>query len=148
MTAHDPNRFVTALCALLLLLGGACKKSAGPSTSQASGQQGPFEVVDMEMGKSLKSDNSVTEPTLVFGKNDAFYFSVLSKGAGKVAYRLQGSFQDGSLFVDESRIVNLEGPAATEFHVVKPVGGWRVGGYQVRLSVNGETSLTRDYEVR
>jgi hypothetical protein len=161
MTNRDRQWLGGALFASLLLVASCGKKEApaggaaapapsggqaAPSAPEPAPSGDPFAYAGLEIGNSLGPDGRVQKPTLKLARTDTQYFVVLNKGGGKVAFRVFGTFQDGSPFVDETRIVEVKG-ASTEFHVAPPTGGWKPGKYAVRILINGETAASQEYDI-
>ena len=156
-----------ALVVALALAGGvACKRSpeaagqpAGQGTpvGEASGS-GPkenasasieaVEPVDLEVGRTLKPDNHVTDKSTRFQPNDSIYIVVMSKGSvSGVRMEAVVSYQTGAMVYDSSRVVDLKGPAATVFQASN-ASGWPVGKYQLRVMIAGKSYRTWDFEVK
>ncbi|MGH9317237.1 MAG: hypothetical protein ACRD1P_09030 [Thermoanaerobaculia bacterium] len=106
------------------------------------------EPVDLEVGRSVKPDNHVAEPALVFKPADTIHFVLDSRGSvSGVKIQLVVTFQTGAPVFESNRVVNLSGPTATDLHASNP-GGWPVGKYQGRVLINGRSYRTWDFEVK
>jgi hypothetical protein len=107
-----------------------------------------FSVSAIEVGKGIGPDKRIAEPTTTFAPRDTIYVSVATEGAApSKTITAKWSFQDGQVVsVDSLRIVPT-GPAATEFHIVKP-SEWPVGKYKVEIRVNGGAAQSKEFEVK
>jgi hypothetical protein len=153
--------------AAFFLEGISCKRStsetagqtsSGATTSSAApgktdGQPNPGATVEkvdpvrLEAGRALK-DNRVVEPVTVFKPNDTIYFVLVSNGtASGASLHVLVTDQRGVPVFDSTRVVDLNGPSATEIHASKP-GGWPVGRYQARLYIGDKSYSTWDFEVK
>lgn len=142
---------------LALLVSPACKRGSEQAGNPSGGPEPPWNEsvtmeqvhpVNIELGRGLRKDNHVAEPALVFRPNDSFDFAVVTEGTAagpKIAAVV--TYQTGAPVFETSRVVNLEGPAVTAFRASN-VDGWRVGKYQLRILVNGESFGTKDFEVQ
>lgn len=141
-----------ALCLATALAATACQKSetqTSTSGTDATSQTQGVEVSRIDLGKSVGSDNRVTENVDAFHPNETIYASVVTTGSAPSAeIRTRFTFQDGQVVDESSRtIAPSGGEAATEFHISKP-DGFPVGKYRVDVFVNGSQAGTKEFEVR
>jgi hypothetical protein len=142
---------------LTVVAAGGCKKktetaAAAPDTTAAAAPApapAPFSVQGVEVGKQIGTDKKVTSPTTTFGPKDTIYASVSTDGAAPsktiVAKWTYGP--NAKPVKTDSQTIAPSGPAATEFHIVKP-SGWPVGKYKVDIVVDGSSAGSKDFEVK
>ncbi len=111
----------------------------------------PAAVSGVTLGKAIGSDGAVTAATEKFGVKDAtVYASIATTGEG-TAVRLKATFfymgkKEQMVGEAMERMVDLKGPASTEFHVEKK-SGWPKGKYRVDVELNGEKVSSKEYTV-
>jgi len=129
--------------------GSPTGEAAAPSPKEnASATIEAAEPVDLEVGRSLKPDNHVTERSTRFQPNDTIYIVFLSKGSvSGVRMEAAISYQTGAMVYDSTRVVDLKGSASTVFQASNP-SGWPAGRYQMRFMVAGKSYRTWDFEVK
>jgi hypothetical protein len=80
----------------VILFGCSCSRSEPPVT------QKPLTITDIDLGRSLASDKTITEKTDAFGPKDTIYVSVRTEGTASTAtLTARWSFEGGQP-VDES----------------------------------------------
>jgi len=153
---------VAALAAPLAL--GACKRSDTTTTAAtpppaaapkvespppaAPPAPAPFRVTSVEVGNAISPDKRVTTPTATLGQKDTIYASVASDGAApSVTLTARWTYQDGQVVDETTQTIAPKGPAASEFHIVRP-DGWPAGRYQVEILADGRSVGTKEFEVR
>jgi hypothetical protein len=125
---------VVTLSVLVLVLTGA-----------AACSRQPLEVMTIQVGRSLNSDNSVGTITTRFKPGDTMYASVITEGpgAGTLSARWLSA---GRVLTEETKRVRYSDRAATEFHM-NFAGGLPPGQYRVELFLDGEPIGARDLTV-
>ena len=125
---------VVTLSVLVLALTGA-----------AACSRQPLEVMTIQVGRSLNSDNSVGTITTRFKPGDTMYASVITEGpgAGTLSARWLSA---GRVLTEETKRVRYSDRAATEFHM-NFAGGLPPGQYRVELFLDGEPIGARDLTV-
>jgi hypothetical protein len=126
-------RLAGAVLVGMLLVAGGCRA------------RDPLQVSNIQLGRSLNSDDTVGNHTTRFMPDDTLYVAVLSDepGSGELTVRwLFGS----RLVSEETRQVRYYTPSATEFHL-RNSAGFPPGDYRVELLLNGKPIGTREFKV-
>ena len=127
----------TAECvAFVLLAAYVCGCGAGE----------PLRVSDVQVGRSLNSDNSIGSHTTSFKPGDTMYASVLTDGSGSATITARWTYA-GRVVNETAQKVSYTGHAATEFHI-RPSGDFPTGEYVLEILFNGEPVETRNLRVR
>lgn len=120
-----------ALAILVVAIGVACN--------------GPLELANIQIGRSLNQDRSVSSITTLFKPNETIYVSVQTKAAGKGTISVKWKY--GARVVGEpSKPVNYDGPSSTEFHLQNS-GGFPPGDYSVDVFIDGQQVGSRTFKV-
>jgi hypothetical protein len=101
------------------------------------------------LGKAVGEDKKVSAPTETFGKRDTIYASVETMGTGTATLKAKWTYMKGTestVVNEESRTIDAEGPATTEFHISKP-DGWPVGDYRVEFLLDDKPIGLREFKV-
>jgi len=148
----------------VLSLATACHKNnpasaTVPHESSSSGaalpgaQQppsGPLAVSAITLGKSLRSDQRVTDAVGSFGPKDTVYVSVETTGAAKNAKLVARWSYDGpngkQKVEEQSSTISPNADAVTEFHISKPEG-LPAGSYDVEILLDGKQVSTKSFQV-
>jgi hypothetical protein len=125
--------------------GRACLTACLLVCLAACGPTGPLKVSNIQIGRSLNSDNSVGNHTTQFNRDDTMYVAVLTDGAGAGSIGVRWRFV-GRLVSEETRQVSYRGDAATEFHIQNS-GGFPAGDYSVEIMIDGQLFETRTFRV-
>jgi len=121
----------TILVVSTLLFGVACS--------------GPLELANIQVGRSLNQDRSISSITTLFKPNETVYVAVQTKAAGKGTVSVKWKY--GTRVIDEpSKQVNYDGPASTEFHMQNS-GGFPPGDYSVDVFLDGVQVGSRTFKV-
>jgi hypothetical protein len=111
----------------------------------SSACSGPLELANIQVGRSLNQDRSISSITTLFKPNETIYVSVQTKAAGKGTISVKWRF--GTQVIDEpSKQVDYKGPASTEFHMQNS-GGFPPGDYSVDVFIDGVQVGTRTFKV-
>jgi hypothetical protein len=100
---------------------------------------------NMQLGRSVNTDQTVANHTTTFGPNDTVYVSVIASGSGSAEMRVRWTYA-GSVVGEPTKQVSLRGGGATEFHL-QNAGGFPPGDYGVEVFVNGQSVATRSFRV-
>ena len=121
----------TTLAIATLLIGVACS--------------GPLQLANIQIGRALNQDRSISSITTLFKPNETVYVSVQTTAAGKGVVSVKWKY--GTRVIDEpSKQVNYDGPASTEFHMQNS-GGFPPGDYSVDVFLDGVQVGTRAFKV-
>jgi hypothetical protein len=106
---------------------------------------GPLQLANIQLGRSLNQDRSISSITTLFKPNETVYVAVQTTAAGKGTISVKWKF--GTQLIDEpSKQVNYNGPASTEFHLQNS-GGFPPGDYSVDVFIDGVQVGTRAFKV-
>ena len=155
------KRIATALLALTLLSGVACKKNEPPPAPPPAAEPAPppppppapppVAVQTVTLGKTIGADKKVAAPAETFGVKDTIYASIETSGVGHAKVRALWTFVKGekTAKVDESLLeFEATAPATNEFHISKP-SGWPKGDYKVEIFLGDATApvVTKTFKV-
>ena len=158
------GRVVGVLLAALMLT--ACSGDAAPDATPAAGAstdpgapsasaapavqlpQGNLEAVALELGVVLDAEGRVATPSERVRAGDAVHVSLVTVGEAQAAM-LAVRWRDaaGAEIDADERAITAEGPAVHTF-TRKPEGGWAPGRYEVEVTMDGESTGVRAFEVR
>ena len=111
----------------------------------AAACSGPLQLANIQVGRALNQDRSISSITTLFKPNETIYVSVQTTAAGKGTISVKWKY--GSRVIDEpSKQVNYDGPASTEFHMQNS-GGFPPGDYSVDVLIDGVQVGTRAFKV-
>ena len=119
-----------SLAMVTLCLGVACS--------------GPLQLANIQVGRALNQDRSISSITTLFKPNETVYVAVQT-GAGKGVISVRWKFGD-HLIDEPSKKVDYDGPSSTEFHLQNS-GGFPPGDYSVEVLIDGVSVGTRAFEV-
>ena len=106
---------------------------------------GPLELANIQVGRALNQDRSVSSITTLFKPNETIYVAVQTSAAGKGVVSVKWKF--GTQVIDEpTKKVDYDGPASTEFHMQNS-GGFPPGDYSVEVFIDGVSVGTRAFKV-
>lgn len=105
----------------------------------------PLQVSNIQLGRSLNSDNSVASPTTLFKPHETVYVSVLTANTGSSTISVKWSYQ-GRVIDEPSKRASFKGGGATEFHL-QNARGFPPGDYSVEVFVDGQSVGTRAFKV-
>jgi len=141
---------MAAALALAVLLG--CKKEqpappARDTTAAVPAAPAPAALGTITTGKAIGADKNVTAPSDTFGVRDTIYASIATTGSGdNVKLKAVWTFGSSTVRAD-SQMVNLSGPAVSEFHISRPKA-WPKGAYKVTITLNDGQSQQHDFVVK
>lgn len=114
-----------------------CLAGCGPSE--------PLNIVGIQTGKSLNSDNSIGRHAIAFHPDDTMYVSVLTSGRGAGTIQVKWALRGYELH-QVTKKVSYNGQAATDFRFAA-ADGFPVGDYTVEVIVDGKPFETRRIKV-
>jgi len=143
------RQFGTSVLALTLVavLSAACtKRNENPGTTGTTGVG--VRVSQIDMGRSLNADKTISDTSNSFKANDTIYASIATVGTAPTAVlKARWTYQDGQVVNESTQTIAPTGDARTEFHISKP-DGWPTGKYKLEVFLNGSSAATKDFEVQ
>jgi hypothetical protein len=151
MTRYQPGAMMRAGCIALLVATAACGKKDNATTdgsSSGAATSTPVQVTDVKVGRSLGSDQRLSDETSEFRPSDVIYAVVETRGTGpNTALEARWTYQDGQTVDQSTRTISASGNDVTEFHISKP-SGWPKGKYTVQVLLNGSPAGSKDFQVK
>jgi hypothetical protein len=142
--------FGTSILALSLvvILTAACTKSReNPGATGTTGTSVGVRVSQVDIGRSLAADKTISGNTDSFKPSDTIYASIATEGAAPTAsLKARWTYQDGQVVNESTQTIAPTGDSRTEFHISKP-NGWPAGKYRLELFLNGSSAAAKDFEV-
>jgi len=140
---------VTLLIAALPLMVASCSKKSAETTSMESAPPpASVSVTSVDLGKSVGTDNKVTDKTDTFKPGDVIYATVVTNGAAPTTVlKATWTYQDGQVVSQSERTIAPNGETATEFHIEK-ADGFPPGKYKIDVSLDGNPVQTKEFEVK
>jgi hypothetical protein len=145
MFRHSRWLFV-ALLVLALPLFSSCAKKAEDTSSTTPAAA--VSITDVDLGRSVGSDNRVIDKVDTFAPKDVIYATVITKGASPSSViKATWTFEDGQVVDTSERTIAPNGEEATEFHIAKP-DGFPAGKYKVEVYLDGNQVHSKSFEVK
>jgi hypothetical protein len=130
-----------ALVVLAVLAG--CSRPEQPAGTAPAGVR----VTEIEVGRSLNADKTISDRTNAFRPADIFYVSVKTEGtAPSATLQARWTYAGGQPVGEASAPIAPSGVAITELHASKP-DGWPTGEYAVEVLLDGVTVGKREFRV-
>lgn len=105
----------------------------------------PLVVTNVQVGRSLNSDDSVGNLTTRFRPDDTIYVSALTQAPGTSTITARWFYR--SVLVNEtSKEASYNNEGATEFHLLN-TSGFPAGAYRVDILVDGQQVESRQFTV-
>lgn len=102
-------------------------------------------VTNIQLGRSVNSDNTVAQHATTFAPSDTVYVSVLTAGRGSGTIGVRWLYE-GRIVGEPTKQVSYPGEAATEFHL-QNAGGFPPGNYSVEALLDGQPVGTKSFRV-
>ena len=106
---------------------------------------GPLELANIQIGRSLNPDRSIASITTLFKPGETVYVAVQTKAAGKGTISVKWMYQ-GRVIDEPSKQVDYSGPSSTDFQLTNR-GGFPPGDYSVEIFIDGQSVGTRAFKV-
>lgn len=106
---------------------------------------GPLQLANIQVGRSLNQDRSISSITTLFKPNETVYVAIQTTAAGKGTVSVKWKYRD-QVIDEPTKQVNYDGPASTEFHLQNS-GGFPPGDYSVDVFIDGVQVGTRAFKV-
>ena len=141
--------FGTLILALTILSAACSRGSTNPDTTGTTGTGVGVRVSQIDTGRSLAADKTISAKSDSFKPNDTIYASIATEGTAAAAATLKArwTYQDGQVVDESTQSIAPTGNARTEFHISKP-DGWPAGKYKLEVFLNGSSAATKDFEVQ
>jgi hypothetical protein len=104
-------------------------------------------VTEVETGKAVGADKSLTDDTDDFGVRDTIYVAVKTEGSGSGTLAAKWTYQDGQTVEESSQSISPTADAWHEFHIQKATA-WPAGDYKVEITLNGAPAGSKDFEIK
>ena len=102
-------------------------------------------VTDVQLGRTLNSDNSVGITATTFKPNETVYLSVRTSGAGSATIGVRWKYGDRVL-EEPKKQVTYRGAASTDFSL-NGATGFPPGEYSVDVFFDGKPFVTKTFRV-
>jgi hypothetical protein len=156
-----PRFLVVTLAAAVVALVACGKKEEPPKPVATPAPPPPVQappvvapagvtVSAINVGKAIGADKKVAAATDTFGKDDTFYASIDTTGAGTATLRAKWTYHKGgkeALVKEDTQTIAPTGPATSEFHVSKP-DGWPAGDYRVEVFAGDKSAGVKKFSVK
>ena len=148
-----PHRVPVALALGVLGIVAACSKEQRAEIDTAAGSvesttRAALSVIDVDMGRQLAADSTISDKTDTFAATDTVYASVHTSGTaqnGSVIGRW--TFEDGSVVGEQTNTVTTNGDARTVFRLGKS-GNLSKGRYTLHVIIDGKEVRSKDIAVQ
>jgi hypothetical protein len=114
----------------------------------------PIDVTKVDLGRAVKPDNTISQPTASFKPTDTIFAAVTTERPGHdIKLKARWLFQDESVIKETTQTINPTDTLVTDFQVVNGAG-WPVGWYKLEILINDEpdghnhTVAVTQFEVR
>ena len=109
---------------------------------------GPPRVVLVDLGRSLKPDNTMNDGTVLFLASNEVWVSVIVEGTAPRATLLaRWVTEGGEVVATSTQEISPQGRTVVGLHAA-PAGGWKLGRYRVELLLNDAAAGSKDFEVK
>jgi hypothetical protein len=106
---------------------------------------GSLTPTNIQLGRSLNSDNTVGNHTTSFKPTDTIYAAVQTGASGSGVVSAKWSYA-GRVISEPQKKVSYRGEASTEFHLQNS-GGFPAGDYEVELFIDGKSAGARKFRI-
>jgi hypothetical protein len=112
----------------------------------ACGSGQPLHVSQIQLGRSLNADHTVSKFTTTFMPDETIYLSVHTSGVGSGTISVRWTYA-GRVIDEPKKEVSYRIDAATEFRLQSPAG-FPPGDYSAEVFLNGQSAGTRPFSVQ
>jgi hypothetical protein len=115
----------------------------------AGTMDGALRVTDLSLGRTVGSDNRISDETDDFKPNDTIIAVVETDGnASGQTLVARWTYEDGQVVEEQTQTVSATGGKAyTQFRLSK-ASGWPTGKYHVRIYMNNNEVESEEFEVK
>ena len=125
----------------------AAVTTADTSLSVPAPAPAALRVTEVETGKAVGADKSLTDDADDFGVRDTIYVAVKTEGSGSGTLAAKWTYQDGQTVEESSQSISPTADAWHEFHIQKATA-WPAGDYKVEIMLNGAPAGSKDFEIK
>jgi len=128
---------------VLAVLAFACLAGA----AAACGSNEPLRVVQIQIGRSLNADSTVSAPAYTFKPHDSIFLSVMTAGKGSGTVSVRWTY--GTRIIDEPKKqvrYAYKDSTATDFRLESP-SGFPPGEYTAEVFLDGQSAGTKKFRV-
>ena len=139
----------------LAVLGGivGCSREQRAEIDTAAGTaettvRAALSVLNVDMGRRIGADSSITDETTDFTRTDTVYASVHTSGTAQNSPVVaRWTSEDGSIVDETTNTVTTSGDSRTVFRLSRP-GGLASGKYTLRILIDGTEVRSKDFTVK
>jgi hypothetical protein len=113
----------------------------------ACGSNEPLRVVQIQIGRSLNADSTVSAPAYTFKPHDSIFLSVMTAGKGSGTVSVRWTY--GTRVIDEPKKqvrYAYKDSMATDFRLESP-SGFPPGEYTAEVFLDGRSAGTKKFRV-
>lgn len=113
----------------------------------ACGPNEPLRVVQIQLGRALNADSTISAPAYTFKPHDTIYLSVMTAGKGSGTVGVKWTY--GSRVIDEPKKqvhYSYKDSAATEFRL-ETASGFPPGEYTAEVFIDGQSAGVKKFRV-
>ena len=113
----------------------------------ACGSNEPLRVVQVQIGRSLNADSTVSAPAYTFKPHDSIFLSVMTAGKGSGTVSVRWTY--GTRVIDEPKKqvrYAYKDSTATDFRLESP-SGFPPGEYTAEVFLDGQSAGTKKFRV-
>jgi len=128
---------------VLAIVVVACLTTA----AAACGSNEPLRVVQIQIGRSLNADSTISAPAYTFKPHDSIFLSVMTAGKGSGTVSVRWTY--GTRVIDEPKKqvrYAYKDSMATDFRLEIP-SGFPPGEYTAEVFLNGQSAGTKKFRV-
>jgi hypothetical protein len=115
------------------------------ATAAACGSKKTLRVSDIQVGRSLNSDNSIRDHAITFAPRDSIYVSVLTEGKGSATLSIRFTL-GGRVLNEPKKQVAYTDSAATDFGL-QTGWGFPIGQYTAEVFMDGQPVGVKKFRV-
>jgi hypothetical protein len=131
-------------CASLVIAAACGRKASG---GENRGSTSTISVTDIDLGRTINPDLTVSDKTTTFRPSDVVYASIGTDGAAPATLGVRWTYNNDQVVDTGDREIHPTGKTRTEFHIAKP-DGFPVGHYRLEVTLNGASAGTKEFDVK
>jgi hypothetical protein len=145
------SRRAAVLLFPVLALVACSSEPPPPPAPAAQAGSSDLRVTDIDMGRAVAPDQTITEETNSFRPADNFYIAVKTDGSAPTAKVAAVWTYEDQRVSESEQTITPSGPTVVTFQLPKPEGpeaAWPAGKYKVKILLNGVLAAAESFEVR